>query len=482
VPGYAEVAARSNHTLLEGASHPWELVATAKALGHAGIGLCDLNSLAGVVRGHVAARKAGLRYAVGCRLRLVDGSEWLAWPTDRASYGRLARLLSLGGMRAPAGGFEVTFAEMAEHAHGWVVAAVPPEGPREGPDGPFAARLRDRAAALRPKLAMPLLVAAWNGYRGDDRDRIRSLSDVAAKAGGSMLATNDVLHHHPGRRRLADVLSAIRLWTTVDALGDAAQRNAERHLKAPGEMARLFPDHPEALANTLRVLDAASGFSLDQLRHEYPDEILEPGRTPQQTLVARVAEAVRERWPDGAPEDIRRRLRHELRVVEELGYAPYFLTVHEIVRFARSRGIQCQGRGSAANSTICYVLGITAVDPEKHDLLFERFISASRGEPPDIDVDFEHERREEVIRHVYERYGRERAAIVGTVVRFRARAAVREVGKALGLSGDVTARLARAAWGAGTDRDLAGIAREEGLDPGDRRLRLAIESARRRDR
>ncbi|KAA2211163.1 error-prone DNA polymerase, partial [Pseudoroseomonas oryzae] len=209
-------------------------------------------------------------------------------------------------------------------------------------------------------------------------------------------------------------------------------------------MARLFAHHPEALDSTLRVLEATRGFSLDQLRHEYPDEILEPGRTPQQTFARRVAEAAAERWPAGVPPDIQARIDHELRLIDQLGYAPYFLTVHEVVRFARGKGILCQGRGSAANSTCCYVLGITAVDPAQHDLLFERFVSANRREPPDIDVDFEHERREEVIQSIYQRYGRDRAAIAGTVIRFRARSAIREVGKAMGLSEDVTARLAKA--------------------------------------
>ena len=230
-------------------------------------------------------------------------------------------------------------------------------------------------------------------------------------------------------------------------------------------MARLFAAYPEALDNTIRVLDACSGFSLDQLRHEYPDEILEPGRTPLETLTDRVHEAAARRWPDGVPPDIQKRIAHELRLIEELSYAPYFLTVHEVVRFARSRGILCQGRGSAANSTVCYVLGITAVDPSKHDLLFERFVSASRNEPPDIDVDFEHERREEVIQHIYDRYGRNRAAIVGTVIRYRGRSAIREVGKALGLSEDVTGRLAKASWGPGRDDGLEELAAQERSRP-----------------
>ncbi|MBX9699640.1 MAG: error-prone DNA polymerase, partial [Acetobacteraceae bacterium] len=275
---------------------------------------------------------------------------------------------------------------------------------------------------------------------------------------------------------LADVLTAIRLGVTVDALGLAAEPNSEAHLKPPAEMLRLFRGHEEAIANIARVLGACA-FSLDQLAYDYPEEILDPGLTPQQTLERRVAEAVRERWPDGAPPRVATQIAHELRLIGELRYAPYFLTVHEIVRFARGQGILCQGRGSAANSAVCYALGITSVAPDKHDLLFERFISAARDEPPDIDVDFEHERREEVIQHIYARYGRNRAAIAATVIRYRDRSAIREVGKAMGLSEDVTGRLAKAVWGAGT-RSLAEVAADQGLDPAqDRRLALACALA-----
>ncbi|MHB0726986.1 error-prone DNA polymerase [Roseomonas mucosa] len=472
-PGFAELCARSNFSLLDGASHPAELVATAKALGHAGISICDLNSLAGVVRGHVAAKEVGLPYIVGTRLLLTDGSAYLAWPTDRDSYGRLTRLLSLGRMRAPKGTCEIGRDELIGHADGWVMAAIPPALP----DAAFAARLLEDAAALRRRLALPLFCTAPVLRDGADRVRLEMLAGMAGGARVGLLATTDPRYHHPDRRRLADVLTAIRLGRTVDAIGFAAERNAERCLKSNAEMARLFADHPDALANTLRVLEAGSGFSLDQLRHEYPDEILESGRTPQETLTDRVREAAAKRWPEGVPAEIGARIAHELQLIEQLGYAPYFLTVDEVVRFARHKNILCQGRGSAANSTVCYVLGITAVDPSKHDLLFERFVSASRNEPPDIDVDFEHERREEVIQHIYERYGRDRAAIVGTVIRYRGRSAVREVGKALGLSEDITGKLAKASWGPGREEGLAELAEAEGLDLSDRRLSLALQLA-----
>ena len=470
---YAELGCRSNFTLLDGASHPGELVVAASVLGHAGVGICDTNSLAGAVRGHVAAREAGIAYAVGCRLQLEDGAEYLVWPTDRASFGRLTRLLSLGRMRSPKGECALTRDEMIGHAEGWCMAAVSPVRPNAA----FADRLRADAPALRSRLALPLLCTATIRFDDIDEDRLEALAEMTAFARVDLLATNDVRYHVASRRRLADVLTAIRLGRPVDRLGPLAEPNAERHLKEPAEMARLFRRAPAAPGNTLRVLEACRGFSLSQLRHEYPDEIIEPGRTPQQTLEGRVAEACGRRFPRGVPADIQGRIDHELRLIERLDYAPYFLTVDEVVRFARDQDILCQGRGSAANSSVCYVLGITAVDPSKHDLLFERFLSAERAEPPDIDVDFEHERREEVIQFIYRRYGRDRAAIVGTVIRFRGRSAVREVGKVLGLSEDVTGRLAKASWGPERDSSLAEIAAAEGLDLSDRRLGLALELA-----
>ena len=471
--GFAEVGARTNFTLLDGASHPSEMVASAAALGHAGIGVCDVNSLAGVVRAHVAAKEFKLPFIVGTRLVLDDQASYLVWPTDRPSYGRLTRLLSLGRMRAPKGQCAITQAEMLEHAEGWAMAALPPSFP----DAAFAERLRVDARDLRDRLAVPLLCSAPVILDGADRKRLATLASMADAAKVGLLATTDPRYHHPDRRRLADILTAIRLGVPVDKIGYAAERNGERCLKSTAEMGRLFAAYPAALTNSLLVLEAGLGFSLDQLHHEYPDEILEPGRPPLATLTDRVQEAAAVRWPQGVRPDIQKRIAHELALIKELSYAPYFLTVHEVVRFARSQGILCQGRGSAANSTICYVLGITAVDPSKHDLLFERFVSASRNEPPDIDVDFEHERREEVIQHIYERYGRDRAAIVGTVIRYRGRSAIREVGKAMGLSEDVTGRLAKASWGPGRDDGLEALADHEGLDLSDRRLSLALELA-----
>jgi error-prone DNA polymerase len=469
---FAELGAMTNFTFLEGASHPREMVVAARALGMPAIGLADRNSVAGLVRGMVAAEAAGIDYVPGIRLCLDDLSEYLAWPADRPAWGRLCRMLSAARMEGEKGETRLTRAMLLEHAEGSVLARIPPEAP----DAAFADRLARDAAALRRRLALPMFCAVDHRSRGDDAARLGRLSEMAGAAAVSLVVAGGVRYHVAARRRVADVLTAIRLGCTVDALGFAAERNAEAHLMAPAEVARRLPRHAEAIEATARIR-ATCRFSLRDLSYEYPDEILDDGRTAQETLEARVAEASARHWPDGVPEKVARLLRHELGLIAKLDYAAYFLTVHEIVRFAQTRGILCQGRGSAANSAVCYVLGITAVPPDKHDMLFERFISKARKEPPDIDVDFEHERREEVIQHIYARYGRDRAAIAATLIRYRERSAIREVGKAMGLSEDVTARLAKAVWGAG-DQSLGDIAGVQGYSPeGDARLRIAMEIA-----
>lgn len=471
--GYAELGAMSNFTFLEGASHPQELVLAAKLLGHAAIGIADRNSMAGVVRALAASehKDIRLRFVAGCRVVLEDGFEYLVWPSDRAAYGRLTRLLSEARMVAEKGQERISRDALLAAAEGQAVALLAPDAPDDG----FALRLRQDARALRHTV-LPLFCATHHRYGGDDRRRLRLLAGMAGSAGARLLAAGGVRYHVAERRRLADVLAAIRHGCTIDTLGLRAQQNAEAYLKPPAEMLRLFRGHEDAVAASLDVLRACR-FSLRELRYEYPDEILEPGRTPQQTLEARVARAAALRWPEGVPDKVAAQLAHELRLIGKLDYAAYFLTVHEIVRFAQGEGILCQGRGSAANSAVCYALGITAVPPDKHDLLFERFISEARDEPPDIDVDFEHERREAVIQHIYERYGRERAAICATLIRYRSRSAIREVGRAMGLSEDITARLAKGTWHHGQD-DWHAVAREQGLDPeGDPRLTMALDLA-----
>ena len=472
-PPVAECGAMSNFSFLGGASHPHELVATAKALGHAAIGIADRNTTAGLVRGMAAAEAAGLRFLPGCRVALTDGCEYLVWPSDRAAWGRLTRLLSEANLASPPGACHVGRDALIGAAAGQVMALIAPDDPDEA----FAARLAADAAALRRSLALPLFCATHARFAGDDRKRLDRLAAICGASCARLLAAGGVRFHAPERRRVADVLCAIRLRRTVDNLGDLALANAEAHLKPPAEMLRLFAAHQDAVIASGEIL-AACRFSLRDLSYEYPREILEAGQSAQDTLEARVAAALGERWPEGVPPAVERQVAAELELIRRKDYAAYFLTVHEIVRFARSRGILCQGRGSAANSAVCYALGITAVAPDKHELLFERFISDARDEPPDIDVDFEHERREEVIQHIYARYGRERAAICATLIRYRERSAIREVGKAMGLSEDITAGLAKGVWAPRGERPLAEAAADRGLDPAaDRRLCLALEIA-----
>ncbi len=465
---YAELQVATNFSFLEGASHPDELAMTAAALGLAAVGVTDRNSLAGVVQMHAAAKKVGIRALIGCRLDLTDADSLLAYPTDRAAYARLSRLLTLGKMRAPKGECFIARADVLAHAEGMLFLLL---GPNQR-DESFLRELR----AWRGGLARgQLYLAASHRYQGDDARRLRWLAGLAEAEGVPLVATNDVLYHGAGRRALADVMTCIRHHTTIDEAGWRLSANAERHLKPAVEMVRLFRDHPDAVARTVDIAEACR-FSLDELRYEYPDEVAE-GRDPQDTLVTLTWEGAAKRYPGGIPDTVRRTVERELALIAEQRYAPYFLTVHDIVRFAREADILCQGRGSAANSAVCYCLGITSVDPTEVDLLFERFISAARGEPPDIDVDFEHEKREEVIQYIYRKYGRARAGLTATVIRYRARSALREVGKAMGLSADLVARLTGSIWGWSRDGVDEERARSLGVDPDDPRLKRTLELA-----
>ncbi len=466
---YAELEVTTNFSFLRGASHPDELVTRAAELGHAAIGIADRSSLAGVVRAHVAAKAAGIRLVVGARLDFVDGASVLAYPTDRAAYGRLARLITLGRRRAPKGACELRRGDLLEWGAGMVFIMLPPVRP----DAAFAAWLAELGAAFPGSCYL----AARHLLRGDDEARLEQLAGIARAHRVPLVATNDVHMHVPERRPLADVLTCIREKCTIDAAGHRLAANAERHLKPAAEMARLFRDHADALARTLEIV-ARCRFSLDELGYEYPDEAAPDGTPPQRALERLVWEGAARRYPGGVPGRVRAQLEHELALIGELGYAPYFLTVHDLVRFAQERGILCQGRGSAANSAVCYCLGITAVDPARLDLLFERFVSAERDEPPDIDVDFEHERREEIIQYVYAKYGRARAGMTATVIHYRTRRAVREVGKALGLSEDTVAALASQVWGRSGEGVSPERVAELGLDPHDRRLALVLDLSR----
>jgi error-prone DNA polymerase len=491
---YAELQATSNFSFLRGASHPEELVEQAKALGHAAIAITDRNSLAGIVRAHVAAREHGIRFIVGCRLELEGGQSLLCYPTDRAAYGRLTRLLSRGKRRAAKGECRLFHEDLVEFGERQLLVALPPDSfvvpakagtqnkrPTVALDSRFRGNDDDDFAAFLRRLKSDfgdrVYLGAQHLYRGDDAARLHRLDALAKEAGIPLVATNDVLYHAPERRRLQDVVTAVREGCTLAEAGFRLAANAERHLKPPEEMARLFRGHEDALQRTIEIAERCR-FSLDELKYDYPDETGGDGSTPQARLESLAWNGAAWRYPDGVPAKVTERIEAELRLIERLQYAPYFLTVHAIVQEARRRQILCQGRGSAANSVVCFCLGVTEVDPEKIDVLFERFISEERREPPDIDVDFEHDRREEIIQHIYEKYGRDRAALTATVIHYRPRRAIREVGKVLGLSEDVTAALAGSVWGWHGEAIEERHVRALGLDPGDPTLRLALELAR----
>ena len=463
---YAELQVTSHFNFLRGASSCEELFATAALIGVEALGIVDRNSLAGIVRAHEAAKTTSVRLVVGCRLDLVDGKSVLAYPTDRPAYARLCRLLSLGKKRAGKAKCNLEWSDLAAYSEGLIVALIP-----DIADETCGMRL-DR---LREIFGDRAYMALTLRRRPNDQLRLWELSNMAAAARVATIVTNDVLFHAPERQILQDVVTAIRHNVTIDELGHRRERFADRYLKTPEEMHRLFGRYPEALARTLDIVERCR-FSLDELAYQYPEEKLYPDLTPQQALEKLTWEGAVERYPEGQPEKVRRNLEHELRLIARLEYAPYFLTVNSIVRFARSKGILCQGRGSAANSAVCFVLGVTSIDPDRNDLLFERFVSEERREPPDIDVDFEHERREDVIQWIYETYGRERAALCATVIRYRAKGAIRDVGKALGLPEDLTKTLSSQVWGWPEDIEQK-HAEGLNLNMGDRRLRLALELA-----
>jgi error-prone DNA polymerase len=455
---YLEFAVASNFSFLRGASHPEELMVQAAHIGIAGLGLCDRNSVAGVVRAHLAKREQNLslRYHPGARLVFADGTpDILVYPRDRAGWGRLTRLLTLGNLRAEKGECILRLDDLLSHVFGLELIVM-------GGPARLLGRLRE-TAPHRVRLAASML------YRGRDRARLACTRKNARDAQVPLIAVNDVLYHHPDRRSLADVLTCIREKTTIDRIGRKLAVNAERYLKPPQEMLRLFHDAPEAIEETMALSDALS-FSLDSLRYEYPDEEINGFDNAQDALTHLTYEGATRRYPQGLPDKVRVNLEHELKLIAQLQYAPYFLTVYNIVNFARSQNILCQGRGSAANSAVCFCLGVTEVDPDRADLLFERFISPERREPPDIDVDFEHERREEVIQYIYRKYGRERAGIAATVISYRGRSAIREVGKAFGLSEDTIGALSSSIWGGGGGAVSKDAITRTGLDPQSRRM------------
>ncbi len=465
---YVELQLATNYSFLRGASHPEELFAQAAAYGMAAMGVTDRNSVAGIVRAWEAAKTTGVHLVAGTRLELVDGAALLAYPTDTASWSRLCRLLTLGKGRAGKGGCLLDWDDLAAGGDGLLYALVPNE-----PDAQLAASLAQLAADAPGRAYL----AGSFRFRPGDAVRMYRLEEMGQAAGIPLLATGDVLYHHPDRRMLQDVMTCIREGCTIDAAGFRLEHHGERYLNPPERMAQLFVHHPDAIARTEELV-ARCGFDLGDLRYQYPTESDDPAEPAQATLERLTWAGTATRYPAGLPDNVAAQLRHELTLIGQLDYAPYFLTVNSIVQEARRRGILCQGRGSAANSAVCWVLGVTSIDPTASGLLFERFVSAERHEPPDIDVDFEHERREDVIQWVYEHYGRTRAALCATVIRYRARGAMREVGKVLGLTEDVTGALSSQVWGWSEDGVGEEHAAALNFNLEDRRLRLALHLAK----
>jgi error-prone DNA polymerase len=464
---YAELQVTTHFSFLRGASSAADLFARAKALGVTALGIADRNTLAGIVRAHVAAKEHGVRLVVGCRLDLTCGTSLLVYPLDRAGYGRLCRLLTLGKGRAGKGKCEIGWDDVRLYSEGLIAVLIP-----DMPDETTGANLRRMREVFRDRAYMAMTLRR----RQNDQMRLLSLSNMATQADVLPVVTNDVLYHDRSLRKLQDVLTCIRHHKTIDDIGLDRERFADRYLKSPAEMRRLFGRYEQALARTIEITERCA-FSLDELHYQYPEEKVLTGLSAMDALKRYTWEGAKQRYPEGVPDKVIALLKHELQLIEKLDYAPYFLTVNAIVRFARSQGILCQGRGSAANSSVCYCLGVTSIDPERNDLLFERFVSEERREPPDIDIDFEHERREEVIQWIYDTYARDRAAICCTVQRYRTRRALRDVAKALGLPEDIIKTLTSAVHGYWSQELRNEDLKAAGLNINDRRIRLTLELA-----
>ncbi|MFM8850662.1 MAG: PHP domain-containing protein, partial [Cytophagales bacterium] len=430
---YTELQITTNFSFLRGASHPEEMVEQAATYGYKAIAVTDRNTLAGIVRAHAMAKKLGIRLLPGCRLDLLDGASLLAYPTSKDAYSRISNLLTVGNLRTEKGKCSLYKTDVYAHAKGIRFIVVPPAQLDECFD--FDEAFKRDVCEYREALGGELCIAASRLYNGYDTKYLYRMVQLAETLQLALVATNDVHYHHFSRRELQDVVTCVREKCTIATAGFRLHANAERYLKPAEEMHRLFRHYPNALRQT-QVITEACTFSLDQLKYAYPKEITTEGRTPQEELIYLTWRGANNIYNSNIPEKVKASVEHELKFIAEANYAPYFLTVYDIVRFAREQKILCQGRGSAANSAVCYCLGITSVDPSKFDLLFERFISSSRNEPPDIDVDFEHERREEVMQYVFNKYGRDRAAIVATVTQQHHKGAIRDVGKVMGLSVD----------------------------------------------
>lgn len=470
---YTELQVTTNFSFLRGGSHPEELVKQAAELGHTEIAITDRNTLAGIVRAHVAARGENIRIIPACHLELLDGPPLLAYPTDRAAYARLSTLLSEGNLRAEKGQCHLYKADVYRYAEGMKFIAIAPINLNS--DFDFDLEFKRALKSYRWALGTHLYLAASRSYQASDGKRLFRLSQLSDELGIPLVAVNDVHYHIPQRRELQDILTCIREKCTIYNAGFRLHQNAERHLKPIAEMHRLFSQYPQALEHTQEIA-AACQFSLDSLEYVYPEELTTEGRSPQQELVHLTWQGAKEKFGDVIPPKICETIRYELDFMERKNYAAYFLTVYDFVRFARSQNILCQGRGSAANSVVCYCLGITSVDPRsKSKALFARFMSDARDEPPDIDVDFEHERREEVMQYIYSKYGRDRSAIVATVTQVHYRGAVRDVAKVMGLSVDTINRLASSAWEFTDEWHNGRTVSSEGFDANDPHLKKVLE-------
>jgi error-prone DNA polymerase len=469
---YTELQVTTNFSFLRGASHPDELAEQAAQFGYKKIAITDRNSFAGIVRAHVAAKVKGIRIIPACRLDLLDGPALLAYPTGKKAYSLLSGLLTAGNLRAEKGECHLYKADVYASSKGLKFIVVPPDVLSSNFD--FKIEFKNSLKEYRDVFGNDLYIAASRRYQGDDAKHMYRLSELSRNLQIPLIATNDVHYHEPARRQLQDIVTCIREKCTIYNAGFRLYPNAERYLKPIDEMHRLFRQYPDAIRRTREIASACT-FSLDELKYQYPKEITTEGRSPQEQLGFLAWQGARERYGESIPEKIAAAIRYELAFMEQMNYAEYFLTVYDIVRFAREKNILCQGRGSAANSTVCYCLGITSVDPTKFELLFERFISSARNEPPDIDVDFEHERREEVMQYIYQKYGRDRAAIVATVTEQHQRGAIRDVGKAMGLTVDTINRISDSVWEF-TDEWFEGERlTEQGLNPDDKHLRKVLQ-------
>lgn len=469
---YTELHTTTNFSFLRGASHPEEMVEQAAEYGYSAIAITDRNTFAGIVRAHVAAKKSGMRIIPACRLDLLDGPSLLAYPTDINAYSQISNLLTTGNLRTEKGQCHLYKADVYQHAKGSKFIVLPPTTLNEVFD--FDSSFKKELKEYREALGKDLFISASRTYNGDDSKQLHRIAQLASQLDMPMVATNDVHYHHPLRRELQDVMTCVREKCTINTAGFRLHPNAERYLKPTDEMLRLFRQYPDAIRQT-QVITEACTFSLDQLKYKYPKEITSDGRSPQEELVFLAWRGARQIFGDTIPEKVKTNILYELNFIEQVNYAEYFLTVYDIVRYAREQKILCQGRGSAANSTVCYCLGITSVDPSKFDLLFERFISSARNEPPDIDVDFEHERREEVMQYIYTKYGRDRAAVVATVTQLHHKGAIRDVGKAMGLSVDTINRLSGLIWDFKDDGFDKKRIISQGINPDDPTIRKVLQ-------